>query len=240
MTQRTITPPPALSTAYVSLFEAFRDAVENAGGTVKLPSRAVSASFIERSRTTADFAWSFYLKNWPHRRLSRGQRLDLLVSTLEAFDTSPWRLTKSTVYMNSFIATSATTADLVQSLHFDFDSAGQDCHPYFHVQLSDELIPDAHIADLRDDDFDLTLRPAQGQDLCFVTMRIPTAEMTLASVMYCLVADHLPRAFPEFARRIHIIQNRLPPPGFDALRASLRRSRHFKSSHWFAHMANIA
>jgi hypothetical protein len=122
---------------------------------------------------------------------------------------------------------------LVQALHYDFVEPGQGGHPFFHAQLTNEAIPDA---DLRSVDCQLELELQADSDDCVVTTRIPTPDMTLASVLYCLVADHLDATrFAEFAGRVHAIQNRLPAPGFESIRRSLEGATHFKSSHWFAH-----
>jgi hypothetical protein len=63
--------------------------------------------------------------------------------------------------------------------------------------------------------------------------------MTIASVLYCLAADHLPPTiFEKFTKDVQAIEGRLPTLNFDALRESLEGNRdHFKSSHWFAHMS---
>lgn len=234
-------PPYAVSGAYESLLKAFETTVTGANRTVKLPSRAVSASFHAVSSTKAVFSRSLYLRDWPHKKkLSPGRRLDVVISARETFHTRPvWSLTRSTVYANYLVAASDSAARLVQAVHFDFDAGGQDCHPYFHVQLTDEVIDDSLIEDLRSDGFELELKPCTGNRSSWVVTRIPTSDMTLASVLYCLVADHLPRDFAEFARQVHSIQNRLPRPAFSALRTSLSGSHHFKSSHWYAHMPNL-
>jgi hypothetical protein len=124
---------------------------------------------------------------------------------------------------------------LVQSLHFDFVESGQPHHPFFHLQLTDELIPEG---DLSSVGFDLEIEPPGQSNHCWVTTRIPTPDMTLASVLYCLVADHFgDGVFDQFANKIHLLQGRLSCPKFDTLKASLGKfPTHFKSSHWFAHM----
>jgi hypothetical protein len=157
---------------------------------------------------------------------------------LEEITRDSWLLKRSTVYLNYFVV-SNTTAVLVQSLHYDFVEGGQPHHPFFHVQLTHEPIPEA---DLRSTGFDLQLKLQEPSSECWVTTRIPTSDMTLASVLYCLVADHLGTGFfGQFAERVHSIQERLPPPSFDALKNSIQKSAaHLKSSHWFAHMREPA
>ncbi len=235
MSNQGILPPNKVGSAYESLLEAFRAAVEDANLSLSLPPRPVRNCFIQTGdATTAAFKESLYLKGWPCRKLSGTKRLDVVINALETFARPSWLLMKSTVYLNYFVV-SNSIADLVQALHYDFVEGGQACHPFFHVQLSDEPIPEE---DLRSTGFDLEVRSPARPNQCWVTTRIPTPDMTLASVLYSLVADHLEEdTFSQFAKNVHSIQERLPSPSFDPLRKSLEQSMaHFKSSHWFAHM----
>jgi hypothetical protein len=135
----------------------------------------------------------------------------------------------------NYIVVANGVGKLVQALHFDFDQDGQIDHPFFHVQLSDELIAadeclTGHV--------DFEIESPSERNECYVTTRIPTCDMTLISVLYCLAADHLGGPiFNEFAQKVVLIEDRLPPLRFDALRKSVATSPlHFKSIHWFAHM----
>jgi hypothetical protein len=184
------------------------------------------------------------LKNWPCKKLPRGKRLYVVIKVLEILErlgplpNSSWGLTKSTVYLN-YIVVSDSAAHLAQSLHFDFVEGGQTDHPIFHVQLTDELLPEA---DLRSMGCDLDLKLTEPSPECWVTTRIPTSDMTFASVLYCIVADHLgTHFFRHFAERVDSIQEQLPQPSFDALKKSFQESSlTFKSSHWFAHTRETA
>jgi hypothetical protein len=234
-----VTPPYGVSSAYEDFIREFQTAVESANQELQIPDRPLRSCFDDSGPNSgAAFKACLYLKGWPCRRLARGKRLDIAIKALETFARPSWQLTKSTVYLNYFVV-SGSSATLVQSLHFDFLDGGQLDHPFFHVQLSDEVIPSD---DLRSAGFELNLVTPQETSQCWVTTRIPTPEMTLASVLYCLVADHLGAGiFQQFAENVLTIQSRLPTPGFEALRNSLRAPlAHFKSSHWFAHMGNRA
>jgi hypothetical protein len=221
--------------AYEDFIEAFSSSVAAANLEVVFPTRPLKSCFTELGNgTSAAFEICLYLKGWPCRRLTRSKRLDIVVKAQETFSRPSWLLIKSSVYLNYFVV-SNSIADLVQALHYDFVGGGQADHPFFHLQLSDEQIPEN---DLRSTGFDLQLKPPPQPNQCWVTTRIPTPDMTLASVLYCVVADHVGAGiFREFAEKVHSIQDRLPPASFDALKKSLARaSAHFKSSHWFAHM----
>ena len=142
---------------------------------------------------------------------------------------------KSTVYLNYFVVSGAAV-QLVQSMHYDFVHGGQTCHPLFHLQLDSDTIP---TDDLRELGVDIEkLRLPEAANECWVTTRIPTADMTFPSVLYCLAGDHLPEGiFSQFAQKSRSIQERLPILEFEELRKSLTLGPlHFKSSHWFAHM----
>jgi hypothetical protein len=145
-----------------------------------------------------------------------------------------WTLRKSTVRLN-YIVISNANGKLAQSLHFDFDQAGQPDHPFFHVQLTDEQIS---ADEYPNGDLDFEWQSPTEINECCVTTRIPTSDMTLTSVLYCLAADHLSGdIFKQFALKVDPIQDRLPPLRFEALKNSVKKtSFHFKSSHWFAHM----
>jgi hypothetical protein len=229
-----VTAPYKVSSAYEEFIEAFRTAVEGANQELLVPVRPLRSCFeASGAGSGVSFKTCLYLRGWPCRRLARGKRLDIAVKAMETLTRPAWSLTKSTVYLNYFVV-SGSSATLVQSLHYDFLDGGQTDHPFFHVQISDEAIPED---DLLSAGFDLKLEPSEPNE-CWVTTRIPTPEMTLASVLFCLVADHLGAgSFRQFAENVLSIQDRLPTPGFEALMKSLRESPvHFKSSHWFAHM----
>jgi hypothetical protein len=236
MTNQGLLPPNDVGSAYEDLLEAFRAAVENANLNISIPTRPVRNCFMQTAeQDIAMIEESLYLKGWPCRRLSGAKRLDVVIKALEKFSRNSWLLVNSTVYVNYFIV-SDSTADLVQALHYDFVDGGQSCHPYFHVHLSNEPIPEA---DLRNTGFDLDVQLPDPPNQCWVTTKIPTPDMTLASVLYSLAADHLEEPiFRQFATNVHSIQARLPILSFDALRESFLESmQHFKSPHWFAHMA---
>jgi len=230
-----LTAPYRVASAYESLISEFQRAVEGAGKSLNRLSRPILNGFTQGGdAASAQFAECLYLKNWPCRKLSSQKRLDVVVKVMETLARSDWSLTKSTVYVNYFVVTGGE-AELVQSLHYDFVHEGQPDHPYFHVQLSGEMIPEE---DLRSVGFVENFKANQLPNHCWVTSRIPTPDMTMASVLYCLVASHCGEGvFREFAKEILSVQERLPTPQFEAMKRSLRKSMtHFKSSHWFAHM----
>lgn len=225
--------PYRLTGAYESFLAEFQKAIEDGDGRV-LPSSPLPSCFRQSGeKESVDFEICLYVKKCPCRQLPHGKRLDIAIKARERLEKGSWSLTKSTVYVNYFVL-SGSVAQLVRAVHYDFEKGGQTGHPFFHAQLSDEAIADG---DLRSTGFDLTLKlPEESNERCVGT-RIPTPDMTLASVLYCLVADHLGAAiFTQFANNVHSIEGRLPPLSFDAIKESLQRSVHFKSSHWFAHM----
>jgi len=239
MAQQTITVPNDVGSAYEDFLQSFRTVVEDSNLSLAPDVRPIRSSFFNAGGgAEAVFSWQLYLKGWPCRRLAASKRLDIVVKAIETFARDSWKITKSTVYVN-YIVVDGGSARLVQALHYDFTEPAQRDHPFFHVQLSDEAIPHE---DLRASGFELQLADAQEPNECWVTTRIPTPEMTLASVLYSLVADHLGDSrFGQFSRTVQSIEDRLPPPAFDSIKTSLSRyPRHFKSSHWFAHMERPA
>jgi hypothetical protein len=167
--------------------------------------------------------------------------LDLVVLGLEKLDRGagqnnkgPWILQKSTVRLN-YIVVVNDVGKLAQALHFDFDENGQADHPFFHAQLTDEPIS---AEECLTGHLDFELQSSADRNDCHLTVRIPTCDMTLHSVLYCLAADHFGGPiFSQFAKKVDAMHDRLPPLRFDALRESVATSpKHLKSIHWFAHM----
>jgi hypothetical protein len=228
------TPLPYERTApYEQLISEFQRTVAEQEATVVV-SQPVPSCFSRAPQNMIEFSLILHIKKWPCRKLGNQARLDVMITAREKLDRASWSLLKSTVYLRYLIVRDET-ADLVQSLHFDFQDPGQDCHPMFHAHLDSEPLP---LEELQLVGFELSMVEREQPSQCWVTMRIPTSDMTLASVLFCLVAGHLDSAiFREFAERVGPIHGRLPKLGFPALKRSLRLdSEHFKSSHWFAHM----
>ena len=226
--------PYKITGAYEAFLAEFQKVIEDADGRVVEPS-AIPSCFRQSAQTdSVDFEMCLRVKKCPcKKQLPRGKQLDIVIKALERLEKGSWSLVRSTVYVNYFLLTDST-ARLVRAFHYDFEKGGQVAHPLFHMQLLDETIPEP---DLRSVGFEGTTKlPEEALESCIGT-RIPTADMTLSSVLYCLVADHLEApAFGHFAKNVRSIQDRLPTLGFDTLKASLEASAaHFKSSHWFAH-----
>lgn len=224
--------PYRVVNAYEVFLEEFRKAVLGANGQVLPNFVPLQSCFIRSSeRDKVIFELNLYLKGCPCMKLPGGKRLDIVVKALETLERGSWSLTKSTVYVNYFVLSKSKFRP-IRLLHFDFAQGGQSRHPFFHVQLVDELIS----SDLRNFGIDLTPRPPHQSNQEWIPSRIPTPDMTLASVLYCLAADHLENGeFAQFEERVRTIQDRLPILRFAALKKSLDASKHFKSSHWYAH-----
>jgi hypothetical protein len=237
-----VVPPNALRSAYEDFRAAFESAAEDANRAVYFSTVPIGDCFTDSGAAIADFTYFVYLKDWPCRKLARAKQLDVIVKVREQFRRAgpQWHLTKSTVYVNYLVVADGRRI-LTQALHYDFDAAGQPAHPFFHVQLTEDPIPQHELASAGIN-VDFEVRNPAGE--CFVATRIPTSDMTFASVLYCLMADHMgagtapgPGIFASFAKNVKSIEARLPQLSFDALRNSLRGSfDSFKSAHWFAHM----
>jgi hypothetical protein len=234
MSSRPIFIPNDVRSAYEYIIEEFRKVAETATHNNMQIDKPLKDCFHEsEDGKSINYIECFHLQDWPCKKLSKGKRLDIFVKAMETFSRKPFLLTKSTVYVNYFII-SSRNASLRQALHYDFVDGGQINHPFFHAQLIDDHISKE---DLYCVGLEQGLRIALQSTKCWVTTKIPTPDMTLTSVFYCLVADHLGEdIFREFANKVESAQNRLPHPQYAALKDSLQENKsHIKSSHWFAH-----
>ncbi len=236
MPNRSVTPPSHVRSAYEGVLAALEDAASSANCSIPYSSHPISSRFFEIDRDRAEFKMVTWLKGWPCRHLKNSERLDIIISAFETFQRTSWSILKSTVNAY-YLIISNSRAPLFQSLHYDYNSGEQGHHAFFHVQLSDKPIPEDQLQEIRSHGFDVELpAPDDARKSCVKT-GIPTPDMTLASVLYCLVADHLKNPiFCDFAKRIDSIQDRLPLLDCETLKESLKNSKHLKSFHWFAHL----
>lgn len=229
--------PGRVYDAYDRLLQKFREAAENASvGTVRFrPS--IHACFAS-SRGESEFDCYLYLKDWRWRpRVGQGGDIvSIVVRAREVIRHAPLEILKSNVGV-SYFKVENECAKLLQTIHFDFAEPkdDKDNHPVFHAQLTGKAIaiPESQAKEIR---FDCQVD--QTQVPCYRDARIPTSDMTLSSVLLCLVADHMLAHFvQQYMKALKQIENNLPVPRCDALRGSLAEgSHHVRSWHWFAHM----
>ena len=194
-----------------------------------------TAPFSGRFTHGQNNSWVFdaylHLKKWKARK----DEVGILVHAKEAIRRSNQSLLllKSTVRVCYYRAVE-NTATPIQSIHFDYNNE-EICHPIFHGQLcTDTISPEDAIS--------LEYPSPWGNTplVCYGSSRIPTPDMTLASVLVCLAADHLAdrqEDFINFIDQVRCIQEKMPLPNFDRTKASIKdKPEHLRSSHWFAHM----
>jgi len=221
-----------LRSCYENLLEATESVALQANEIVRRPQN-VSGRF-RHANNRVTFECFVVLENWSARSSSAKERVTIVVRAQEEMSVTGDTLYQSTVGV-SYFEPADGGARLLHTVHFDFGPQ-QRCHPTFHAQLTKEpVIPsEEEKTELR---CEVTFLPENG--CCFKNARIPTSDMTLASVLLCLFADHIKdEIFAEYKRRIREIQQAMPRPNYDAamqdsLKADLTR---LGSSHWFAHI----
>ena len=206
-------------------------------GYVKKP-QSILSRFQPAGTNAECFDCWLYLRDWKERSSSGKNRIDILLHVQETIERPGRLLLRSTVHVN-YYQINGDKASLLQSVHFDYgqedeDGQEQTAHPFFHAHITSEqmqLAPE----DAAELGFDRKLTNDEAR--CLRDSRIPTSDMTFPSVLLCLAANHFAKDhFLGFRNELIEIQNQMPQPAFDAIRASLRaESSHLRSSHWFAH-----
>jgi hypothetical protein len=219
-----------LLSPYETLVAELENVADHSGcGSIK-QAGPMRERFKKEANGSISFDCVLLLRNWHARK----ERIHIVVHVQESITgkKSDYILTRSTVRV-SYYSIRGTKATPLHTVHFDYGPE-QACHPIFHAQISPDCvqIPAEDLIDLGHE------LEAQGAANIFKNARIPTSDMTLSSVLLCLVADHIDHAFfSDFRGRVRELQDRLPRPSFEKTRASLlAQSNHFRSVHWFAHM----
>lgn len=223
--------PYKVTGKYELLIDALSKVGTNADcGEVALPKPAISCFSFEDSGVVV-FDCIMYLKSWRWRGASKKERVNILVHAKERIRRSDQVLLSSTVCVN-YLTVADDRSDLLQAFHYDYDP-GQADHPLFHMQITNRCIA-LSATDLELLEMQL---PAVATPPVLRCARVPTCDMTLASVLLCLAADHVGgKLFEEFLAEICELQKEMPHPNLDTLGRSLGASiRDVRSSHWFRH-----
>ena len=215
---------------YESLIEALSKVGTDADcGEATLPKPVASCFHSAADPSVVEFDCVFYLKSWRWKGVSKSERINILVHAKEYIQRADQVLLKSTVCVNYFTGP-ADAPILLQAFHYDFDPEPAD-HPLFHMQVTNRCIAltAEAIASLE------VRLPAGDAQPVLRCARVPTCDMTLASVLLCLAADHVGGTiFIEFLKKICELQADLPQPAIELLRNNLGSPvRNVRSSHWF-------
>lgn len=218
--------PYNLRGSYELLLSSLEDAAEQSDcGTV----RGIG-KFTRLAQDTYDLDAYLYLSDW---REKAWQRFQILIRTQERIrgPAPNYVLEQSTVRVAYFYL-EEDGAHLLHSIHFDH-GRGQDCHPIFHAQITNETVSLGKYASELEFEFkQIPCSPVHQN------ARIPTSDMTLPSALVCIAADHIkPDPFGRFLNSVIEIQRRMPQPSFEKTKVSIQSEpHHLRSSHWFAHM----
>ena len=219
--------PYALSSAYELLIESLEEAAASANCGFVRRAAPILECFSREEDGTIGFDCILHLQDWA----ARGSRIHILLHAEETIrgSGSVYILERSTVRLN-YYRLQDESAYLLQGLHFDHGPLMRR-HPIFHAQLTNEIINLSSSA-AEELEFKMEQMPCSA---CFREARIPTADMTLPSVLLCLAADHFGQNFSSFLEEVRRIQGRLPQPTIEPTKTSISRSSDLRSSHWFAH-----
>lgn len=227
--------PYAVASAYEQIVEQLRDAADLGDVGFLQASEPIASRFIvdPRNPQRVNLDAYLHLQQW---RVRNGA-VSIVVRARENISrASPHTLYNSNVHLDYYDASGPGLRHL-HSIHFDF-TGEEPQHPLFHAQLCPET---AEVSPEMREALELPLEPVLQRSTCFREARIPTADMTFASVLLCLAADHLqdkPEIFTEFRRNVQLIQDKMPLPSSARTAKSIENcaGRHMRSSHWFAHM----
>jgi hypothetical protein len=224
--------PYKVTGKYELLIDALNEAGTSADCGEVTSAKPILSCFHSGAVGEVLFDCTLYLKSWRWKGVSTKERINILVHAREKIRRADHVLLSSTVCVNYFTASDAQP-ELLQAFHYDYDP-GQMDHPLFHMQVTNRCIA-LPAADSEQLEIQIPVAVAPAVLRC---ARGPTCDMTLASVLLCLAADHVGgRLFAEFLAKICEIQKEMPQPNINKLCQSLGTPiQDVRSSHWFAHM----
>jgi len=222
-----------MSSAYESLVEAFRSAGEDSNcGPVSSSPPPKKGFTCDARAEHATFGCTLLLQRWRWRNSSRSSdTIDILLKAQETLQLDPLVLTQSTVKLNYFVVKDER-ARLIECVHYDYNYPPKDeQHPVFHAQFGDEaILPEGALK------AEFAYPIDRDGFCCFKNARIPTADMTLSSVLLSLAADHMgAKFFNDFRDKFLSLRENLPCPAIDDFKWSIGSNvSDLKCLHWFA------
>lgn len=228
-------------TPYISFWNLFRNECNKNNLSVAPYSLPFSS---KRDKETGAFVLALsepiHLQNWPENSASKTKKIDILIKGTEYIDATTNFVVKSNVSVNYFDASKRDINILIplESIHYDYEEPCEAGHPIFHAQLSAALIKEKFDSfnrfQVKDDHMGSRLKG----------IRIPTAHMSLVTVLIGLVADHSPRkknGTAESAPVLEAILAGIKEKSFPLVCCSVLQSKmkdrdisSFKSSMWYS------
>jgi hypothetical protein len=173
-----------------------------------------------------------YMPNWRSRGSAPSDQVHILINSLESYTLATSSISKSSVQV-MYSKTVGNNASPLLALHYDYQADVQAAHPLFHAQfgMGDFSNPNFAAMGFR---FTVT-KPPKG--LVYSSVRIPTPNMNLISVLLGLAADHLdPKFFNQFLKLVKESPLTKWNAQCDTLDASLRGGDRLPSHHWYVNV----
>lgn len=222
--------PGDMSTAYDTVVQSLSDASIDSNCGYVFWLEPVSSRF-KAAGDDVNFDLKLHLCEWP----ARNEKLSILIWVRETIDRATRTLKQSSVLI-CYYDVQGIVGKHLHSMHFDFK--GEELrHPIFHAQLCKDTVP---LTPEEGRALGVKFTPEPPTSTCFRECRIPTSDMSFASLLLCVAGDHLSKDdefFNKFLADVRREQVKLPKLTFASLKKSLTdQPDHFKSSHWYSHM----
>ena len=225
--------PYDVTAKYELLIAALSEIGTNADCGDVVPAKPILSCF-KMSGDNADevlFDCILLLKSWRWKGVSKKERINILIHARERIHNENRTLISSSVGVNYFTGP-VDQPEFLQAFHYDY-ATNQVDHPLFHMQVTNRLIT---LSETDSEQLEMKM-PAEIPPAVLRCARVPTCDMTLASVLVCLAADHVGgQLFTEFLTKICEYQKQMPQPNIEKLVASFGAPiQNVRSSHWFRH-----
>jgi hypothetical protein len=157
-------------------------------------------------------------------------QIHILINSLETYVLASDSILKSSVQV-LYSKTVGTTASPLLALHYDYQADAQPAHPIFHAQFGKGDFSSQNFQTMG---FRFTVENAP-EGVLYSSVRIPTPNMNLISVLLGLAADHIdPKFFNQFLKLVKDSPLTLWNAQCPALNASLQSGGRLPSHHWYA------
>ena len=222
---------------FTSEYKAFYDCFRLIAHTNELHPYILEFTHIklnDRDRTQKlSLTQPIYLSQWPIKAGVPQQSVDVMVDANFQFRQGDMVHTRSSVYLTYFWRNKKKNiAEPFENLRFDFHPEVDDtAHPLLHAHIFSSQRPDSEPKPLEKINYTINWEALKKP---LTALRIPIPNMTLPSVLCCLVACHLgPDKLRELLKKSKDRRKSFPDLAISEEQRDLFSQNSFAGSQWF-------
>ena len=237
---------PTVKTTYNSFWDSF---ILRSNGLMVLPKHNPFICTEDKGIIKVVLSEPIHFVGLPYKSTSTKSEktIDVLINSSEEIYGETLHVERSRVHVSYFDVKNRgggnskkdELAVPIESIHYDFDIKQDKAHPLFHAQYCLNII-EKEIRDKSSSFKKYNVQPESLGDDRIQHLKIPTAHMSLFSVLICICADHTASKLPDLLKVLigaYLEISTMPKAEIKTIYDKIGKYKSFKSMHWYSESA---